>query len=669
MSFKLLASLGVFFLALLLRGFYAYFIFSANVAGADGAHTPAYLIQGGDSPTYVVPAYYLYEKGAFCYSSEMAARIGIDDKPNTVNFGKDPTGKNPQWGFIYNHETSYTRRLPAYSCLLMIIPAFPSYASGVAAVILLQCVLDSVTALFIFWIAALLLGKYSVLSFIPAFFYAINFSAVVCCARLLTDTFFAFLFAFSVLLFLNYLKAAYTKEAVKWLLTALLVSSVALLTRPVGLVLFGAMGLVLGLRGLYCAYAAKNLKPLVWDFSAGLAVACVFTILAGSWSYRNFKQNGEFSFEPTYAVNRAFYVAVPYIAKEKKMSLVDAQYMVYADCVKSAEARGIDLTQTPLNQYPSILNSVADGFLKNAGWSYSLKSNFISGPFFIFYPDYGLLNVVGACNTNIPTPNKIDVLGFLCDTTGFFANQIFSMPILWILAFFIYLSSLFFAVLGIPLLILLMALRKIKLSVPVIFLCVIVFVQLFSVGVAASARYSLPIIPYFFILSALAFACLFDAASKYRKTLLGKISEKHARHKERWYVQIVKYFFVSCVAALVDFAAFMGVHYFTGTVVVSNVAGFILGLITNYALSVVWIFGTRKYKKRIELPVFALTGLVGLGISTAVVWFFADKLGYAPSISKIISIGATFFWNFGMRKMLLFTAKKRPPIKTDILTS
>ena len=137
--------------------------------------------------------------------------------------------------------------------------------------------------------------------------------------------------------------------------------------------------------------------------------------------------------------------------------------------------------------------------------------------------------------------------------------------------------------------------------------------------------------------------------------IYSKCRQLYLNNSEAWYVQIVKYFFVSVVAAVVDFFTFVWMYEFTDNYIVSNIVAFSLGVTVNYSLSLKFIFKKRRFKKRYEFPVFMLIGIVGLGVSTFVIYITLKLVKLGPEESKLISIAATFFWNFTMRKILLFS--------------
>ncbi|HUK05583.1 MAG TPA: GtrA family protein [Burkholderiales bacterium] len=95
-----------------------------------------------------------------------------------------------------------------------------------------------------------------------------------------------------------------------------------------------------------------------------------------------------------------------------------------------------------------------------------------------------------------------------------------------------------------------------------------------------------------------------------------------------------------------------GVHY-----LVAAPIGFGVGLAIVYALSVRWVFRHRRLKDdaRAEFTLFALLGIAGLAINQGIIYAGVEwlALGYEPA--KLLSAGVVFCFNFGSRKLLLFT--------------
>ncbi len=67
-----------------------------------------------------------------------------------------------------------------------------------------------------------------------------------------------------------------------------------------------------------------------------------------------------------------------------------------------------------------------------------------------------------------------------------------------------------------------------------------------------------------------------------------------------------------------------------------------------------WACGLPKPRIAPEYGLFVFVGVVGLGLNELLLWMFTDALGLYYLLSKVIGASLVFFWNFGMRKALLF---------------
>jgi len=120
-----------------------------------------------------------------------------------------------------------------------------------------------------------------------------------------------------------------------------------------------------------------------------------------------------------------------------------------------------------------------------------------------------------------------------------------------------------------------------------------------------------------------------------------------------------KYFLVSLAALALDYGLLIGLtaigHLYY---LVSAAVGFLAGLALNYALSVAFVFREHRLgDRRIEFLGFLLIGLVGLGLNEALMKAFVDYAGLVYALAKIPATGVGFLFNFGARRLLLFTAR------------
>ena len=119
-------------------------------------------------------------------------------------------------------------------------------------------------------------------------------------------------------------------------------------------------------------------------------------------------------------------------------------------------------------------------------------------------------------------------------------------------------------------------------------------------------------------------------------------------------IQFIRYFFVGGIAAVVNIGSlFLMVDIFNINYILSNIVGFILGIIINYSLSKMIVFTDNEDINRIfEIMMYVIIGILGLIFDTVMLWIFTSKIGIYYMISKIISTILIFVWNFVARKVL-----------------
>lgn len=133
--------------------------------------------------------------------------------------------------------------------------------------------------------------------------------------------------------------------------------------------------------------------------------------------------------------------------------------------------------------------------------------------------------------------------------------------------------------------------------------------------------------------------------------------ERLLKHQtDKTSIQFFRYILVGGTAFIVDFGSlyafteFFGVYY-----LISAAIAFLLGLVANYLLSIGWVFNRRSFDNRtFEFGIFAMIGIVGLGLNEIFIWFFTAELNFYYLISKIIAAILILFWNFFARKWALF---------------
>lgn len=126
-------------------------------------------------------------------------------------------------------------------------------------------------------------------------------------------------------------------------------------------------------------------------------------------------------------------------------------------------------------------------------------------------------------------------------------------------------------------------------------------------------------------------------------------------------LEFVRYFACSALALAMDASIYwaalrMGMAYQGAAV-----AGFVTGVATTYVLSVRWAFRRRSIANvHVEFMIFLGIGVAGLGLTEVLLWLQISVLGSGPMVAKLVSAVGVFMFNFGARKLLLFTRRSTP---------
>ena len=125
---------------------------------------------------------------------------------------------------------------------------------------------------------------------------------------------------------------------------------------------------------------------------------------------------------------------------------------------------------------------------------------------------------------------------------------------------------------------------------------------------------------------------------------------------ENSYIQFFRYAFVGGAAFAADFATlYICKEFFSMNLIVANSLAFIIGLLTNYYISISWVFNKRIIGNSwTEFILFTVIGVIGLGLNTAILWYFTNHVKIDYKISKLIATAIVYFWNFFARKFILF---------------
>ncbi len=131
---------------------------------------------------------------------------------------------------------------------------------------------------------------------------------------------------------------------------------------------------------------------------------------------------------------------------------------------------------------------------------------------------------------------------------------------------------------------------------------------------------------------------------------------------ERWMAlleprtQLVAYGVVSVASLCVDMAVYLSLAATALTPVEAGIAGYLLGMLTHYALSTRLVFaqrGAHKSERRL-LAEFALSGLAGVVLTSGVIFVGTGVLGLPALVAKLAAILVSFGAVYMLRSRVVF---------------
>ena len=119
----------------------------------------------------------------------------------------------------------------------------------------------------------------------------------------------------------------------------------------------------------------------------------------------------------------------------------------------------------------------------------------------------------------------------------------------------------------------------------------------------------------------------------------------------------LRYVGVSALAFALDLALLtlqvelLGIPYLAAAAV-----SFLAGTVFVYWASITHVFGYRRLESaHIEFGLFALVGVIALGLNLVVIYAAVDAIGLHYLLAKFAAAACTFLVNFGLRRWFLFS--------------
>ncbi len=121
--------------------------------------------------------------------------------------------------------------------------------------------------------------------------------------------------------------------------------------------------------------------------------------------------------------------------------------------------------------------------------------------------------------------------------------------------------------------------------------------------------------------------------------------------------ETTRYLTASAIALAADFMVYVSLIRLAGlSYLIAAPCGFAFGLALVYLLSVRWVFRERRLDDaRAEFMIFTAIGVGGLALNQGAVYAGVEWVSLPYELAKLVSALIVFGFNFGCRKLLLFT--------------
>jgi len=147
----------------------------------------------------------------------------------------------------------------------------------------------------------------------------------------------------------------------------------------------------------------------------------------------------------------------------------------------------------------------------------------------------------------------------------------------------------------------------------------------------------------------------YTLAMKQKKDVL-----KGMREDSRLLTQALRYGFAAFGGFAADYCALLmlkewgGLHYLIAVPI-----AFLIGLAVNYCIGVWFVFRRSRMALRHELALFLAISLLALAVTEGSMYLLTGLLRVDYRISRVVSGGVTYLFNFFSRRLLLYQTTKR----------
>ena len=118
--------------------------------------------------------------------------------------------------------------------------------------------------------------------------------------------------------------------------------------------------------------------------------------------------------------------------------------------------------------------------------------------------------------------------------------------------------------------------------------------------------------------------------------------------------RLARYLIMAVMIVGIELITFQLIYLFTSNYYLGTVVSFIIGLILNWIIGRLLIFGISHHHPTREFLMVFTASVVGLTIQVLVVFLSVQLIGLYPLVGKILSILFSFFWNYWFRVEIVY---------------
>lgn len=121
--------------------------------------------------------------------------------------------------------------------------------------------------------------------------------------------------------------------------------------------------------------------------------------------------------------------------------------------------------------------------------------------------------------------------------------------------------------------------------------------------------------------------------------------------KNKRIAEIFRFLFVGGVCFFIDyfllyaFTEYCGIPYLT-----SSGLSFLISLIVNYFMCILWVFSKAKKQNMKQGLVFIGSSVAGLGINQVCMWGFVELASLHYMVAKIFAAAIVTVWNYILKR-------------------